>query len=1049
MGVSITTSVVRMTLRAAFVWLVVAASAFTGTAITGTAFAGPVIADKATDDFNLGVSLYRSQRFETAADTLGTFLKDYPSHARANTARLYYALSLSSLEQYGPARELFVTFLKSEPDSEASADARYRLAECSYYLKDYKTAIEQFETYLQKHPQHSLKDWGNLFLGDSLVATQQWDAAIQRLSLVISSAGSEAIKSDARLSYGRALEGQNRNTEAIEQYRLAAAAADPASAPRAWNRIGSLEASAGHFREAATAYDQVIANFPQSSLVSAAQLASGIALYKAGEFDQAITRLRAVPRESPGAAQAALTTALALRELGKIDESRRELAEALSRAADSPLAAEVLIQQAQLERAADAFATAAQIYEDIADRWPTGERTADCLFNAAELRLEAGERDKSQRLWTRLSREFPESAQNPREQVLLGRIYLARSESDKAIVTLAAAVTRAAEPADRVMSVGRYYLTRAFYEAGRHAEVVQSTRQLIPALEVKANDDLRGALALAAMSSLELKQHEDVVTFADQFLAGTGNDAQRPDVTAARAVALARLNRAGEAVTALKELAGSAANNAQVWTAILQAADAALESKATHEAETLFRLASVAEAPATVREAAAFGMAWSLFEGREFEKSATAFTEFVQQFPQSDDAAQAIYMHARSVEEQGDLDRTTAAWRDVFDQLSKNAAPASAGAETSPPLRYAYDAGRQAARGLQKLGKSEEADAIWAAVATRFPAAADADKVLDEWAWMHSSDGRFDKADIVHRQLLAQFPDSPFAGQARLSLAESQLEAGEIAAAQSEFEAIVADQRYGASEKERSLFHLVELHVAAQRWQPAATSAETFLTSYSASPLVSEIRMLAGDAALHLNDPARAVTILNDLKQQIATNALPAQDWHDRVWVLLAEAALLQKDYAKLDELERELLQRSPQSAFAFQFNDVQGKRWKQQAPPDFARAREYFEKVTSDPQAAGTETAARCQFLIAETLLMQSELDEAIKEYLKVYLNHRHDELRPQALFQVAMCESQLGKKDAAIRDFKELMAVFPGSEFATRARAELNRLEPADASP
>ena len=50
-------------------------------------------ADKATDDFNLAVNLFRKERWNLASDTFGAFLKAYPQHPRAGLARLYYGLA--------------------------------------------------------------------------------------------------------------------------------------------------------------------------------------------------------------------------------------------------------------------------------------------------------------------------------------------------------------------------------------------------------------------------------------------------------------------------------------------------------------------------------------------------------------------------------------------------------------------------------------------------------------------------------------------------------------------------------------------------------------------------------------------------------------------------------------------------------------------------------------------------------------------------------------------------------------------------------------------
>ena len=268
------------------------------------------------------------------------------------------------------------------------------------------------------------------------------------------------------------------------------------------------------------------------------------------------------------------------------------------------------------------------------------------------------------------------------------------------------------------------------------------------------------------------------------------------------------------------------------------------------------------------------------------------------------------------------------------------------------------------------------------------------------------------------------------------------MDAGQLDGSLQEMEAIVADTRYGAAEKERALFHVIEMQAAARKWQPTVTASEQFLAGYSASPLTPQVRQFAGDAMLQLGDAEKAATVLESLRQEIIAGTVPVDDWTDRVWIVLAEAALAQKKYEQIDVLEADLKQRNAKSRFAFQMLDIQGRRWKQQSPPDFEKARQYFSLVTADIDGQGTETAARCQFLIAETWMMQMKLEEAVREYFKVYLSYSYDDLRAQALFQAAACEAQLQKRDAAVRDFRDLVATFPQSELAAKAQEELKKL-------
>ncbi len=288
-------------------------------------------------------------------------------------------------------------------------------------------------------------------------------------------------------------------------------------------------------------------------------------------------------------------TAMSLRHLGRVEESRQQFAAALKSAGDSALAAEILFQQAQLERTGTDRELAAQIYEDIADRWPQSEHTTECLFDAAELRLELNDTERAERLFARLRQEFPDAAQRPREKILSGRLLLARGEIEQAIDTLQQAVNTSKDPGDSVVAVGRYYLVRALFDSDKHDQVVQQVSLMTEVLKSDNLDELRGALGLAAISSLNLRQYENVLKFADEFLlrAEDPDQASRYHV-GTRAVALSHLNRTAEAIETLTSLTKNNADQPQTWTAVLRAAEAALDLGALKSAETLFKLATTA-----------------------------------------------------------------------------------------------------------------------------------------------------------------------------------------------------------------------------------------------------------------------------------------------------------------------------------------------------------------------------------------------------------------------------------------------------------------------
>jgi tetratricopeptide (TPR) repeat protein len=258
-------------------------------------------------------------------------------------------------------------------------------------------------------------------------------------------------------------------------------------------------------------------------------------------------------------------------------------------------------------------------------------------------------------------------------------------------------------------------------------------------------------------------------------------------------------------------------------------------------------------------------------------------------------------------------------------------------------------------------------------------------------------------------------------------------------------EAIAAATAYSSMDRERAMFHVVEIHSLIERWPEMKAAAEKFLAVWPDTELAPQIRLFLAEAQLQTGAAATSEQGLQQLRATLQADPAVRAPWHDRVWVVLAETLLAQEKYAEIDALEQELKARSPKSPFLFQLLDVQGRRWKQQAPPDFEKAREYLRTVVLDPHGKGTLTAARCQTLIGETHLFQNQFEDAVREYFKVYLNHPHDSLRAPALLQAALCEVRLGKNDAAIRDFREVIASFPQSSEAIRAGDELKKLKAA----
>lgn len=1023
---------------------VTASPAYAAPAAAAPVIAVPVAPDKAADDFNLGVGLYRDQRFELCAQTFRQFLEEFPEHPRANLARVYLGLSLSSLEQYREAREQFADNLQAEPEGANAADVRYRLGECSYYLEEYESAIAQLNEYLNRHPGHALNDWARLFLGDAHNELQQPEAAETVLRQLLDSSENPALLPDARFRLARALEQQDKTQEAFTLYRSVGSDAESEFAPRALARIGALYFGRQQFEDAANVYDEIVTRFPQSGAAASARLNSGLALYRKGDWEAALERLTGVPADSPLAAQAVVLRALSLKELGRHDDARTAFNEALAAAGNSPLAADIVFQLAQLERAAGRSADAASLFEDLADRWPQDTRVADSLFNAVELRIETGDTPRAARLWDRLAQESPDFAGQPRSLTLHGRLLLAQDQPAEAVTVLQRAAEAAADPASRDGAVARYYLVRAHQQAGQDDRALEVADSLAPHVDSEQLQGLTDVLLLAATAALNLERHSDARRYAEQFLEQPGTPTGRRQALAVRLLATTELSEDSAALADARQLVTEFPNQPATWDAVLTAAQNASSREQWSSAGRLYGLAAENRDNPAVRESGLAGVAWSHFRSGRFAEARSAFADVISEFPESADAPLLHYMQAVSAEEDQQTQAAADLYLELFDRVTGDmTTPVTGAIADRSPLQYAFDGGRQAARLLESLNEIDRADAVWERVAEQFAAADGADSVLDEWAHLNLKHNRFPRADQIHRRLIDRFPNSPHAPEARLSLAESQLADRSVDAAREQFRMILDDPASGDFVRSRALYHLVDIAIATGQWETARTRGEEFLSRFPANELVPQVRILLSDALLNTDAPAEAQSHLSELRDQVLAGNADPGPLTDRIWVLLTRAALDQKQYDRIDPLAKELLDRSPESRWAFQVRESQGRRWMRQAPPDFSKARDYFRQVVDDPIAKGSRTAANCQLLIADAHQRDNNLAEARREYfLLYYTTEGNDDLRAEALYRAAVCEMDLGETASAARSLRDLMEKFPDSPRSKDAAAALRTL-------
>jgi len=1014
-----------------------------------------VRADAAADKYNLAVGLYKQSRWALAAQRFDGFLKDHPQHEKAPLATFYLGLAYVNQEEYKAARDTLRSFIKAYPTNMNLPQARYRVAECSYLLDDFPAAQPELQDFIAQHPQDPLVERALPYLGDVQLRQNQAAAALVTFDKALKDFPKGALVDDARFGRARALEGLQKPAEAIEQYRELAANKEGPRAAEALFQIAARQFDAQQFAEAAGSYRELIQTFPKSGLLPSARLNAGYALYQGGKFAEAADQFAAAQQDPASFVTAGYWRGLSLKSQGDVKQAAVVLAAVAKEAGDIPLAESIHFQRAICARQLGDAPGAQALFTQGTDKWPQGEFADDSLHAAAELALDAGDLATANQLLTRFAKDYSGSGLRLHYDLLMGRVDLATAsaavKAQQPVEQINEQYRLASERFDKILKestvprtqlLARYYLGLTRQLQNQHDETLKVLAPLIEVVQTDgAKSEFGDALLVLAESQLALKQFEPAQISAEKYLTLFPQGRQVPRALFVVSISAAQRKDVAASNAAVDRLIKDFRTHPLTPVTVLQLAELA-ESQQDWPVSGARYTALIPLSEGTDNQAFALrGLAWSLFKQKQYAAAADNFDKVVKQFPKHKLNSECAYYRAEALREAGQGEQAVAGYVDVFQRFGPPA-PAAPGSEQEAPLLYAYRAGLQRARTLRQLKQVAPADEAYTALLEKFPQPLQLDRLLDEWALMNYEAERYAQADEIFARLIAQTPNSELADNARLSLAESDLVNDKLESAQQAFEGLLAAEASDADVKERSLYQLIVLAVDQQRWADVGTLSDRLAKSFPESPHLAYARYGLAEAVVNAAKATEAEVAA--AKQQLdavmasAPEKFAKDSFLGRVWVLAAELTNREKRYEDVFKLTEQFKQAHADSIFIYQLEEIVGRSYKQQA--DFPQARAAFERVIADPLAFRTATAAKSQFLIAETHFLEMKWEEAFLEYQKVYTSYDLPEWQAAALLQSAKCDEQLKQWKEAAATYSQLIEEFPQSEHIPDAQQRLD---------
>jgi len=1000
--------------------------------------ASTLLADEGLDAFLAAKGLYQKERWSLAEDAFARFLDKHPQHEQVPLGTYYLGLTQLQREKFDAARTTLRGFVQKFPRSSEVAHADYRIAECSYQLGDLERAVNDFLQALAKHQTDPFREFAWAYLGDAQRRLGKHEAAVSSLkkSLELFPKGRMAV--EARFGLAQAYEALDDVDNAVTTYREVAADQAGDRADAAQFALGNLLFARQQYPQAIVEYQRVADEFPTSKLVSVARLNSGFAQYQLGQFEKALPLFQQAEVDVEQAVTAGYWRGLTLKALDRFADAVVVLNDVAGRAKEHPLAESVVFQLAACQRRAGNLEQAEQRFLEVADRWPQGQFADQSLYFAADAMLRSAEatddaairRQKLQAtelVLDRFDREFATSGIRFAQKLQRARFLELRAADGD--------VSRAVELYRGVLAESqnvqttadaRLQLARVLQSQGDNAGALAAISPLATDLLKTPQPGSGDALLMYAHLSLEAGQLDNATQAADSFLKNNPQDERHDQGLSLLAIAQARGAKWADVESSVGKLASEHASSPVVSRTLQTVAEAAFEAKEWDQAIRYFQTLSASGVESPFHAAALSGQAWAEYRKGDFANSNTHFQQVVTQHPKDDLAAEAAFMAGDALQQGGKAAEAIAAFQAAFQNFQ--------------PSRNAFLAGLQVARLQTQAAAIDKANVAYQAVADAYPKVAEHDQVLNEWALVLYENEQYAGADEVFTRLVKEHPDSRHAPAARYSLAESDLINGQLEPAKSAFAELTNDAKAAADVQEDSLYRLIGIAVETEAWQDVVEHSNELTKRFPNSSYLTEAKFRLADGEVRLGRSELAERLLSDLVGQAQNPEIAETEWFPHAWPLLAETQFRQKKYDDVLKTADRLRSIDSKSPVQYQVDEVVGRAWKQQAR--FDKARDAFQSVIRSEFGTRTETAAKAQFMIAETWLLEKQPERALEEYLKVDSLYSFPEWQSAALLQAGKCDEQLGNGLAAARNYQLLLKKFPESEFAADAQKRLKAL-------
>ncbi|MBI2301079.1 MAG: tetratricopeptide repeat protein [Armatimonadetes bacterium] len=945
--------------------------------------------------YQIGVCYGALQQNEKAAQAFDHCAKLFPSAPAAENAVYNKGYYFYRAEQWQPAAAAFFDYTKIGTNDALKGSAWYWRGEALYKLTWFEKAAEAYQqllgmpTAVLQHPDvKGLVPYARYSVGVCQFQLKKYQEAVDALKPLVEGQSDVAVLPDALWYGGESLRQLKQLDPAVAWFqRVVDQHPKSPFAPDALAGIVAIEQQRGHTDAAKTALDRLLRDYPK------AETATGTGRFRLAAERAEKGDLEAAERLYTEALEGADgdTEAAGLLGLGevlyraeKLDQAAARLKQLLDKHAEYEGAARARLLLGDIDMRQEHFDQAEAIYRDYLDQHPTSPEAPKVRYNLALSLYRQNRTDDAIKLYDEIVAADPKSELSAGVLLELGRLRLAAGNGAAARDAYQTYLDNHPTGPDAA---------RAWFGLGQADEALKDL-----AGSAKAYRTLADKFATDELAERALYRLSDVHTALGQT-----------EKAAAVAVELRQKFPTGRYGAATLLTTGQQHYAAQRYPQAIDCFQTFIQN-----------FPNDPNLPTAISNlAATFYVATGV--ENHYQKSAELYARLAREFPNA--SPDSLYWSGRANQLSGN-DRAAA---DAFDSFVRT--------QANNPL--APRAQLYLGKALAKLQRYDDAittlNAAVKATAGNLPVRTEA---RYELAWALLGAGKTVEGYTAFRDLAAESPDAELAADARFRLGSHAFELKQYVDAVDQYTTWLADYPTHALQP-KVIYNLACALEAAGRYPEAVkrfAEAEPLLTDEGVADLKQQAGYRQGYLAVtRLDDPAAALRAFDAFDAAHPASKLAAESTYYRGMALAA-----QSKWPEAEQAFRKFLDRYTDHVLVTQAKFHLGVSLQNQQRFDDARA--VYEPLT---ERAGLpkELAAEAQLRLGECLYATKAYEEALGAFLRASVSEVKEVL-PPALYWAARCYQIKGDEANAKDKLKKVIAGYPETEWATRAKKALEEL-------